>query len=61
MKTYLTLRFRRDDAGSSSVEYALLAAFIAIVIIGAVILFGGATTGLFEKTCSSMPHDSSCT
>jgi Flp pilus assembly pilin Flp len=60
MKIYLRLRFRRDDAGASSVEYALLAAFIAIVIIGAVVFFGGATSGLFQRTCESMPHDSSC-
>jgi len=60
MKTYLSLRFRRDDAGASSVEYALLAAFIAVVIVGSVILFGGATMGLFQRTCESMPHTGSC-
>jgi Flp pilus assembly pilin Flp len=44
----------RTDRGASSVEYALLAALIAIVIITAVTLFGGATTGLFQKTCNSV-------
>ena len=40
--------------GASSVEYALLAALIAIVIIGAVTAFGGKTNGLFQMTCSSV-------
>jgi Flp pilus assembly pilin Flp len=45
--------------GASAVEYALTVAFLAIVIIGSVILFGGATTGLFTQTCASLPYKSS--
>jgi Flp pilus assembly pilin Flp len=41
------------------VEYALVIALLAIVIIGSVILFGGATTGLFTQTCASLPYKSS--
>jgi pilus assembly protein Flp/PilA len=37
---YLRLRFGRDDAGASLVEYALLLALIALVCIGAMQLLG---------------------
>jgi Flp pilus assembly pilin Flp len=42
------------------VEYALVATLIAVVIIGSVSLFGGATSGLFETTCQSFPNSSGC-
>jgi Flp pilus assembly pilin Flp len=45
---------RRAQRGASSAEYALLATLIAIAILGAVALFGGATAGLFSRSCSSM-------
>ena len=37
----------RDERGATAVEYGLLVAFIAIVIIGAVTLFGLAVNDLF--------------
>jgi Flp pilus assembly pilin Flp len=49
---------RRTQRGAAAVEYALIAAMIAVVIIGSVMLFAGSTNGLFQKTCQSMPHDS---
>lgn len=49
---------RRSQRGASSVEYALIAALIAVVIIGSVTFFGGATASLFQRTCSSMPQAS---
>jgi Flp pilus assembly pilin Flp len=50
-------RFRRgDERGASAVEYALVTVLIAIVIIGAVSVFGARTNGLFQKTCASMPN-----
>lgn len=58
MRPHPTMLRRRDELGAASVEYALVAAMIAVVIISSVLLFGGATTGLFQKTCESMPHDS---
>ncbi len=38
----------RGERGASAVEYALLASLIAVVIIAAVVIFGGAVRSLFE-------------
>ena len=43
---------RRDERGASLVEYALLLALIAVVAIGAVSFFGGATGGGLTKSSS---------
>jgi Flp pilus assembly pilin Flp len=51
---------RRGERGASSIEYALIAFFIAVVIIGSVTFFGSSTSGLFTRTCSSLPGSSSC-
>jgi Flp pilus assembly pilin Flp len=54
MKSLLARLHDRTARGASSVEYALLAALIAIVIVMSVTAFGKATTGMFQKTCSSV-------
>jgi len=45
---------RGDERGASAVEYGLLAALIAGLIVIAVIAFGGVVTGLFTDTQSSI-------
>ena len=40
---------RRDASASTAIEYALIAAGIAVVIIGAVALAGGALTNTFNS------------
>ncbi|MEV1287637.1 Flp family type IVb pilin [Micromonospora sp. NPDC049679] len=37
----------RADRGATAVEYGLMVALIAVVIIGAVVLLGGKLSGLF--------------
>ncbi len=53
-----------EDTGASSVEYGLLTAGIAAVIVAVVFLLGGATLGLFDDTCQAvhaqLPSTSSC-
>ena len=52
-----TLAFwrRQDERGASAVEYGLLVAGIAAVIVAAVFLFGqGIFTELFQETCNSI-------
>ena len=45
----------RDERGASAVEYGLLVAGIAAVIVAAVFLFGqGIFTELFQETCNSI-------
>lgn len=42
------------DRGATAVEYALLVALIAVVIIAAVTLLGTNLTGIFNKTASAV-------
>jgi pilus assembly protein Flp/PilA len=46
------LKFLRDDKGASAVEYALLVALIAAVIVGAVTLLGGNLKATFDYVAS---------
>jgi len=46
------LRFLKDDKGASAVEYALLVAMIAAVIVGAVTLLGGNLKATFDYVAS---------
>ena len=46
------LRFLKDDKGTSAVEYALLVAMIAAVIVGAVTLLGGNLKATFDFVAS---------
>lgn len=49
---FMAHRARTDD-GASAVEYGLLAALIAGVIVFAVITLGTTVKGLFHSTCDS--------
>ena len=42
------------ELGATAVEYGLMVALIAIVIIGAVTLLGGNLNGLFNTVASSV-------
>jgi len=42
------LKFLKDDIGASAVEYGLLVALIAAVIVGAVTLLGGKLAATFN-------------
>lgn len=44
----LRARFSRDCKGVTAVEYGLLAALIAVAIIGGVTAFGGSLNGFFN-------------
>jgi pilus assembly protein Flp/PilA len=46
------LKFLKDDKGASAVEYGLLVALIAAVIVGAVTLLGGNLTATFNYVAS---------
>ena len=54
--------FRTRDQGASAVEYGLLVAAIAAVIVGVVFLLGGKVSAAFNKTntCLSTPAATGC-
>ena len=45
---------RRGERGASAVEYAILVAGIAALIVVAVIAFGGPVKELFTDTCDQL-------
>jgi pilus assembly protein Flp/PilA len=52
--TTLTQRLGRDDRGATAVEYGLMVALIAVVIIGAVTAIGGALNGVFTTVAGAL-------
>jgi len=47
----------RDERGATAVEYGLMVAFIALVIIASVTFFGKSVSGLFELITTSVPFN----
>ena len=47
---------KMDERGASAVEYGLLVAGIAAVIVAIVFLLGGTLSGVFDKTNSSISN-----
>jgi pilus assembly protein Flp/PilA len=47
--TSLSVRLRRDEKGATAVEYGIMVALIAVVIIVAVTLLGGSLNEMFES------------
>jgi pilus assembly protein Flp/PilA len=45
---------RTDDRGASAVEYGLLIAGIAALIVVVVFAFGGVLSNIFSTTCNSV-------
>jgi pilus assembly protein Flp/PilA len=55
MLAYIRRTARRArDRGASAVEYGLMVAAIAAVIVGVVFGLGGLVKGAFTKTCSAI-------
>ncbi len=50
VRTHLFLARLRDEKGASAVEYGLLVALIAAVIVGTVLLLGETLLGAFTET-----------
>ena len=56
--TNLMKNFFRDDRGAAAVEYGLLAAAIAAVILLTVFYLGGYVEGSFMSACSAWKSES---
>ena len=50
----LTARFRRDESGTTSIEYALIASLVFLVILSSLTLFGTTATGIFNKALNAI-------
>ena len=48
------MRFFKDEEGVTAIEYSLIAALIAIVIVVMVTLAGESVSGLFSKVSSAL-------
>lgn len=48
------LKAKRDERGATAVEYGLMVALIAVFIIGAVTLLGGAISDMFTEAADGI-------
>lgn len=48
-------RFSKDESGATAIEYGLIAALIALVLVGALTLLGPKIAGTFNSVSSNMP------
>ena len=46
--------FLKSEKGQGMVEYGLIIALVAIVVIAAIVLLGGNLTGIFNKTANTL-------
>jgi pilus assembly protein Flp/PilA len=54
------LNFLRDEDGAVAIEYALLAALIAVVIAAGATLLGDSISKLFTDISECLPDPSTC-
>jgi pilus assembly protein Flp/PilA len=52
---------RRNQDGASAVEYGLLVAGIAALVVAVVFVFGGVIKDSFTKTCSAVKNSGTAT
>ncbi len=52
--TNLFSRFVRDESGATAIEYGLIAALIAVVVIGAVTAVGTKLSGTFTNVSTAV-------
>ncbi len=49
------IKFLKDEEGVTALEYGLIAALIAVAIIGAVTILGGKVSTTFDTVSAAMP------
>ncbi len=54
LEFFRTITSRRDEDGASAVEYGLLVAGIAALIVVIVFAFGGVIKNSFDSTCKAI-------
>ncbi|TVQ86510.1 MAG: Flp family type IVb pilin [Deltaproteobacteria bacterium] len=53
MESLMITKFIQDEEGATAIEYGLIAALIAVVIIGAVTLIGTNLSNAFQKIATA--------
>lgn len=53
-------RFMNDERGVTAIEYALIAALIAVVIIAIVTATGGNVKAVFQKIADCLANPAAC-
>lgn len=48
-------RFAKDESGATAIEYGLIAALIAVVLVTSVGLVGSKLDGTFTKVSTALP------
>jgi len=51
------MKFLKDEEGATAVEYGLMVALIAVVIIAAVTLLGGRLQNIFNNVAETLPDN----
>jgi pilus assembly protein Flp/PilA len=54
LRTWLQAKFDKEERGASLVEYVLLVALIALVVIAAVTILGNVLNGKFDTAGSKL-------
>lgn len=54
IKPWLHGAATKSEAGAGLIEYVLLVALIAVVVIGAIAFFGGSVTTMFDNSGSRL-------
>ena len=49
------MKFLKDEEGATAVEYGLMVALIAVVIIGAVTFLGETLANIFSNVADTLP------
>ena len=55
MSKFVT-RFLKDESGATAIEYGLIAALIAVVLIASMSVLGEKVGGTFDKVGNEMPQ-----
>jgi pilus assembly protein Flp/PilA len=53
MKNLIT-RFQNDESGATAIEYGLIAGFVSIAIITALLLIGPELSRIFQKVADTL-------
>ncbi len=54
MSKFVT-RFLKDESGATAIEYGLIAALVAVVLVSALGAMGTKLSGTFAKVTSNLP------